>query len=1181
MGRVVHRPIESVLPGTVLAAAFAAATTILGCHPVGDASSTRSNPADTFSVATKPGAASAPVLRREIPVPRSIIGPDSENPSSELSIDAGDEADLDSLAGLLLDLRIAPLTPAPFIKHPDGGTPRAIVRAYVRGRTAMADGDAFRAVEILETAVRQGGGPKVLSTLSDALELAGRSADALAIRREIARRGWLESEDARVLVEALRRRGLTADAIAIAAARVQVESDRIERLHVAVALMLALDASDRSATATMIRHAILSESPGELDAFATREPRLASLLWKLSGDDAARDGDALLADRRWRRARGLSSESAGWSERLAWSAATLGRDEIVQDLILEATIRPGAISIDQIRLFREEGVDLSQVAETLADRLRADPDRSEAARLLTVCDPSLAARTFATIAGEGRGESIAGPLVAASVPGGVEATWDVARSFGRDPDLVDVVVERLLAGPWRTEELLATILDRVEPSSTDGIDASSAVVAAEVLRRHARPDLASRILAAAVESTSATRVARIRLAADLLDPIGVDEVGGSPFDSRVETERVVGLLAAGEPELALQRVDEALLEASDEPMLIAARGRVLGTLRGQAGSGLAELRRAWRMGDRRPETLIEIIMLFSQVPVDDREDSKELDRLPRAVLEEPSFRRLLEADQALSGGDPVEAEKVVMPLLENADWRSVAIPRLLAAWRASGRLADGQARLTRQVADHPSDPVLGDALFVLDRVMNGPRSTAATLRAAMDSSSSGLPARRLELVLAEIPEAKQERLELAARRIDRSGSGAVGSLDRIELALLASDSADSKTLALLESLEPADLTPRLRRRFVSLAAAVQAPPGRDAVTRIAKWHRKGGIPVDVDTALAIVHGLGPELGAEALEGLPAAAPITNQDPSWRDRLLADDATASVRLEAIAAVLAFAVDALDPTQVSSDIVRSAVVVAIEAGAPGDRIEALLRRAADRGWNLRSAWQLAPGSEFESGVPFLEVASEASILGADAVSIVLLEAAVDQNPENPIALNNLGFALLETERIEEATSLIEQAFELDSGNASTVDSLGWMRYLEGRNDADDPRNALFWIERSIRIRKMNGIRISPEVLMHRGDAAWRTGRTAEAISSWRSITAEDEPGLRAQRLRAFDAYQRSAWGTLLISSERLDSLVPWAEGARIRLDAVAAGEIPPVFPTLEERVNPESSVQTEPD
>lgn len=1189
MSRVDRRPFES--GQRPLVAALTMMVALLGCDTMQDGSSKSGSEASTSSETQASTSGLAPVaeprLRRDIPVPASIAGSEPDEESAGFPIEDDHEADLESLATLLLDLRVASTTAAPLIEHPGGGTPRGLVRAYVRGRTAMVVGDASTAIEALETAVRDGGGPKVLSTLAEALELAGRSSDALAIRRELARRGWLDARDARRVVDSLRRRGLARDAVAIAASRVLTETDPIERLHIAVELTMALEASGRRITANLMRDAILSESPKQLEAFCISDPVFASILWRAAGDDAARRGDAAAADDRWRTAQDLSPELTGWTERLAWSAASLGHDPIVRALILEATSRPGEIPVDQIRLFRECGVDLREVSNALAERLQADPDRSETARLLAVCDPQLAARTFAAIAKDGQGAAIAGPLVAASVSGGVNATWAVARSFGRDPELLDVVVDQLLGGPWKAEDLLGTILAEVEPSTTDEIDASTAVVAAEVFRRHARPDLASRMLDAAVESTPATRVVRIRLAADLLDPIRVAEVGAIPFDARVETERVMGLLTAGEPELALQRVDEALLEASDEASLVAARGRVLGTLRGQAASGLAELRRAWSMGDRRPETLIEIIMLLSRLPADVRQDQEGLDRLRRSVLEDSSFRRLLEADQALATGDPIEAEKIVMPLLENPEWRSVAIPRLLAAWRASGRLADGQARLAGQVAAHPSDPVLADALFAMDRAIRGPRAMAADFRGELDTALSGLPARSLELILTEISEAREERLELAARRIDRAGSGVVNSLDRVEWTLLVSDSGDPQVFSLLSAIDPEDLTPRLRRRFVSLAAAAavvteaEVSPGRDAVMRVAEWHRAGGIPVDVDTALAIVHGLGSAAGAEALRGLPAAPPITIQDPAWRDRLLAEQVISSVRLGSITAALFFAVDTLDPGQVPSTIVRSAVVLGMEAGVEGDEIEALLRRADDRGWELRSAWQLPPGGEFEPRIPFLEVASEASLLGANAVSIVLLEAAVDQQPQDPVALNNLGFALLETERSEEAGSLIERAFELDSMNASTVDSLGWMRYLQGQNAPDDPENAFFWIDRSIRIRNLNGTEASPEVLMHRGDAAWRSGRTTDAIADWRRVVDRGEAGLQARRLEAFDAYQQTAWGCILIGSDRLDSLSSWVEAARIRLEAVEAGEAPPVAPIFVESSNPDSGVQTEPD
>jgi tetratricopeptide (TPR) repeat protein len=56
---------------------------------------------------------------------------------------------------------------------------------------------------------------------------------------------------------------------------------------------------------------------------------------------------------------------------------------------------------------------------------------------------------------------------------------------------------------------------------------------------------------------------------------------------------------------------------------------------------------------------------------------------------------------------------------------------------------------------------------------------------------------------------------------------------------------------------------------------------------------------------------------------------------------------------------------------------------------------------------------------------------------------------QTPDNPIALNNLGYFLLERgEKIAEAFGLIERAVKIDPTNPSFLDSLGWAYYKLGK-------------------------------------------------------------------------------------------------------------------------------------
>jgi Flp pilus assembly protein TadD len=62
---------------------------------------------------------------------------------------------------------------------------------------------------------------------------------------------------------------------------------------------------------------------------------------------------------------------------------------------------------------------------------------------------------------------------------------------------------------------------------------------------------------------------------------------------------------------------------------------------------------------------------------------------------------------------------------------------------------------------------------------------------------------------------------------------------------------------------------------------------------------------------------------------------------------------------------------------------------------------------------------------------------------------LRAILSESPGNPIAMNNLGYFLLErNERPEEALGLIEQAYRIDPTNPSYLDSLGWANFRLGK-------------------------------------------------------------------------------------------------------------------------------------
>lgn len=107
-------------------------------------------------------------------------------------------------------------------------------------------------------------------------------------------------------------------------------------------------------------------------------------------------------------------------------------------------------------------------------------------------------------------------------------------------------------------------------------------------------------------------------------------------------------------------------------------------------------------------------------------------------------------------------------------------------------------------------------------------------------------------------------------------------------------------------------------------------------------------------------------------------------------------------------------------------------------------------------------------------------------------------VQADPSHALALNYLGYMLADRgERLDEAVSLISRALELDPGNPSYHDSLGWAYFKQGRFDraADHLGRAAAQAATSSVIQD------------HYGDALFALKRYDEAIAAWQRALAGD--------------------------------------------------------------------------
>jgi len=113
-------------------------------------------------------------------------------------------------------------------------------------------------------------------------------------------------------------------------------------------------------------------------------------------------------------------------------------------------------------------------------------------------------------------------------------------------------------------------------------------------------------------------------------------------------------------------------------------------------------------------------------------------------------------------------------------------------------------------------------------------------------------------------------------------------------------------------------------------------------------------------------------------------------------------------------------------------------------------------------------------------------------SDLRQIILVE------PENAAAINALGYTLADlTDRYDEAEQLILKAYDLEPGDASIIDSMGWISYRRGRLK-----------EAEAYLREAWKIMRNAEIAAHLGEVLWAEGQKDEARSLWKLGVEMDE-------------------------------------------------------------------------
>ncbi len=344
--------------------------------------------------------------------------------------------------------------------------------------------------------------------------------------------------------------------------------------------------------------------------------------------------------------------------------------------------------------------------------------------------------------------------------------------------------------------------------------------------------------------------------------------------------------------------------------------------------------------------------------------------------------------------------------------------------------------------------------------------------------------------------------------IERSPDRAELRLERAKQWLAAGDDASARAdVVAYEKLEPKSPA---GSRLLAVHYSRQGRPAealREADLAIAKLEA-GGDPDDRPGDLAAMRHFRAELLVK----------LRRFDEARRelDGLLANAADEGEKVDALVA-LAHLDRAADKSAEAERRLRAA----IDSGLASARLHGALAEtlaAAGHADEAADAWRRARDLAPKDAYYRLALASLLDLRGRRAAAAVELRALLEIHADNAEALNMLGYLYArEGINLDEAAELVGRALAADPKNGHYLDSLGWVRYRQGKVE-----EALGILERAA----MN----APEAVIyeHLGDACYALGLARRARAAWTKAaeldTAASGPKRKLERLKpATDAHR----------------------------------------------------------
>jgi Flp pilus assembly protein TadD len=338
-------------------------------------------------------------------------------------------------------------------------------------------------------------------------------------------------------------------------------------------------------------------------------------------------------------------------------------------------------------------------------------------------------------------------------------------------------------------------------------------------------------------------------------------------------------------------------------------------------------------------------------------------------------------------------------------------------------------------------------------------------------------------------------------------------------ALLASDGSDFDL-----RLNAAQLLARAgQKESARSLLAGDDPVLRRAAASLGKG-RKGDARFGVSRLFGRMAGDLSAAGTEPLAILLTRAALVLDPGYGRARLALADALARDGATAQALTELAAIPVNDPfaagatglratiLQRSGDATQAIAVAREQAEAPGASVVALRRYAdmlveAQRPAEAAAIYATAldrAGSSADWTL-YLQRGGALDQAGDWDAALPMLRRAVELAPDQPGALNYLGYALVDRgQEVAAATRMLERAHALAPKDAAIADSLGWARFKQG-----NIATALPLIEGAARTAPTD-----VEINEHLGDIYWAAGRRFEARYAWRAaaLTATGQDATR---------------------------------------------------------------------